>query len=308
LYGFLSELTFSVTKEQLFIQLVQQLTASELFYGHAVIDAEDEVMMVLMKVFAEDVTQILSSGELPISEANINQAQQLIDKRLATRLPMAYIIGTVNFADLVFLIDDRALVPRSPIAELILNQFKPYLDISQIKSVLDLCTGSGCIGISIAKHYANMQVAISDISTAALDLAKDNINKHKVNVKVIESDLFQAITAQYDLIVTNPPYVSDAEYQQLPMEYKQEPKLGLVSERDGLQIPVEIMLNAPQYLNLDGYLILEVGYSDGALSEAFKQIDFRWIDFLNGGQGVCVFSRKSLLEYQPYFKDFLSTA
>ena len=297
-----------MTKEQLFIQLVQQLSSHELFFGHAVIDAEDEVMMVLMKVFAQDVTQILSTGAQPVIDDTVNQAQQLIEQRLKTRLPMAYIIGTVNFADLEFIIDDRALVPRSPIAELIINQFTPWLKFSVINSVLDLCTGSGCIGIAIAKHYPDKQVSISDISTTALALAKDNIKKHEVNVKVIESDLFESIADTYDLIVSNPPYVSDAEYQQLPIEYKKEPKLGLVSHQNGLRIPVQIMRDAPQYLNANGYLILEVGYSDETLSQTFKQIDFRWIDFLNGGQGVCVFSRQSLLEYQPYFNDFLSTA
>lgn len=297
-----------MTKEQLFIQLAQQLSANELFFGHAVIDAEDEVMMVLMKVFAQDVTQILSSGTLMVTDDKINQAQQLINQRLKTRLPMAYIIGMVNFADLEFIIDDRALVPRSPIAELIVNQFKPWLKFNEIKSVLDLCTGSGCIGIAIAKHFSHTQVSISDISVEALALAKDNINKHSVNVKAIESDLFQSIQDKYDLIVSNPPYVSDAEYQQLPVEYKKEPKLGLVSHQNGLRIPVEIMRDAPQYLNPNGYLVLEVGYSDEALNQAFKEIDIQWVDFLNGGQGVCVFSRQSLLEYQSYFKDFLSTS
>ena len=297
-----------MTKEQLFIQLAQQLSANELFFGHAVIDAEDEVMMVLMKVFAQDVTQILSSGTLMVTDDKINQAKQLINQRLKTRLPMAYIIGMVNFADLEFIIDDRALVPRSPIAELIVNQFKPWLKFNEIKSVLDLCTGSGCIGIAIAKHFSHTQVSISDISVKALALAKDNINKHSVNVKAIESDLFQSIQDKYDLIVSNPPYVSDAEYQQLPVEYKKEPKLGLVSHQNGLRIPVEIMRDAPQYLNPNGYLVLEVGYSDEALNQAFKEIDIQWVDFLNGGQGVCVFSRQSLLEYQSYFKDFLSTS
>ena len=218
---------------------------------------------------------------------------------------MAYILGEVNFCGLMFNSDQRALVPRSPIAELIQNDFEPWLDISNVKTALDLCTGSGCIGISLAKYNNDMQVDISDISHIALTLAQENINKLSVNVNVIQSDLFKNINQSYDLIVSNPPYVSDAEYKELPEEYKQEPKLGLVTDKEGLRIPVEILLNGSKYLTDNGYLILEVGYSDEALDEAFSSIDIQWVDFSNGGQGVCVFSKSELNKYAPFFQSFL---
>ncbi len=296
-----------MTKEQLFIQLVEKLSSNKLFFGHAVIDAEDEAMMVIMQLFKQEVDEILTSGSTKIDDESIKLAENIVSERLTTLKPMAYILGKVHFCGLNFISDERALVPRSPIAELILQGFTPWIDIAKINSALDLCTGSGCIGISLAKHTKQLDVDISDISHDALSLAKENIEVHQIRtrVNVIHSDLFEDITKKYDLIVTNPPYVSDDEYQELPQEYKNEPKLGLVTSQHGLTIPVQILYQAPEYMKDNGFLFLEVGYSDGALNGAFPEINIEWIDFLNGGQGVCVFSKEKLLEYRDYFKTFL---
>ncbi len=177
-----------------------------------------------------------------------------------------------------------------------------------MQSALDLCTGSGCIGIALAKYNPSIQVDISDISKEALELAHENIELHQLtpNVTAIQSDLFANLSKTYDLIVTNPPYVSESEYQELPQEYKIEPKLGLTTPQDGLQIPVEIMFRAPLFLNDGGYLFLEVGYTDELLDDAFPTIDFEWIDFENGGQGVCVLSKDQLVRFSAEFKKFLS--
>ncbi|VAW41247.1 Ribosomal protein L3 N(5)-glutamine methyltransferase [hydrothermal vent metagenome] len=298
-----------MTKEHLFNQLVTQLSSPKLFFGHAVVDAQDEAMMILIKLCKQDVEQILATGSHTVTPALIAQANKIAQLRLSSLTPMAYILGEVRFAGLKFNIDARALVPRSPIAELIINGFKPWVNMQNITSVLDLCTGSGCIGISIAQHFEHTNVDISDISVQALALAQTNIDLHQVNrrVKTIESDLLQSVNKSYDLIVTNPPYVSEEEYQELPREYKHEPKLGLITKQQGLKIPVEILRQAPKYLNENGYLFLEVGYSDNELVATFPIIQFQWIDFLNGGQGVCVFSKKMLLEYQHYFKQFLES-
>jgi len=310
LYFLLEEVTQLVTKEQLFIQLIEQLSSRKLFYGHAVVDAEDEAMMVLMKLLSQDVEQILSSGTDSVLPEVIAEATSIVNERLTSLKPMAYLLGQVNFSGLMFRIDERALVPRSPIAELIINGFQPWVKMAKIHSVLDLCTGSGCIGIAIAQHFKHTQVDIADISKKALALASINIELHHAQNRVtaIRSDLFHNIKNSYDLIVTNPPYVSDEEYHDLPAEYKHEPKLGLVTEQQGLRIPVEILYKATEYLNDGGYLFLEVGYSDEALDSAFSEIKFEWIDFLNGGQGVCVFSKEMLLKYRHYFKAFLETS
>ncbi len=296
-----------VTKEHVFIQLHQLLSDGKLFHGHGVIDAEDEAMMIMMTVFHQSVEEILSSGSSPVAVLERKKAIEFAQQRIATCQPMAYVLGVVNFAGLAFIIDNRALVPRSPIAELILNKFKNIIEIEKVDTALDLCTGSGCIGISVAKYFQEIQCDIADISSEALSLATDNIKKQNVKISVIKSDLFQNVVKSYDLIISNPPYVSNDEYNELPFEYKCEPKLGLVAEQDGLKIPVQIMQDAPRYLTESGTLILEVGYSDELLDSVFPQIPFQWIEFSNGGQGVCVFTRKILLEYQHYFKEFLES-
>ncbi|HFC29849.1 MAG TPA: 50S ribosomal protein L3 N(5)-glutamine methyltransferase [Oceanospirillales bacterium] len=299
-----------MTKEQLFMQLCQQLDRQDLFFGHAVIDGEDEAMMIMMYIFGETVTEILQSGDKIVQPLVVNKAQRLLNKRIISKQPMAYIIGEVKFAGLKFKIDQRALVPRSPIAELILNGFKPWLNLQNVNSALDLCTGSGCIGIALAHYYKHISVDLADISQKALDLASENIEFHqlKSRVKTISSDLFVNIKKTYDLILTNPPYVGNDEYQQLPQEYKNEPKLGLVSDNNGLEIPVKILYDAAKYLNDGGFLFLEVGYSDELLQATFEQVEFNWIDFSQGGCGVCVFSKEKLLEYHDYFKNYLEAS
>ena len=308
MYVFFAKLTDLVTKEQLFIHLVEELSSTDLFFGHSAIDAEDEAMMILMHLFDESTSEVLNSGSSDVSETIVNQAEQICYQRISQRKPLAYIIKKAWFCGMEFKVDERALVPRSPIAELIQNQFKPWFTKdTQTSSALDLCTGSGCIGISMSIFMENMKVDISDISQEALQLADENIKKHNVEkqVKAIHSDLFANINDKYDLIVTNPPYVSNDEFAELPQEYFAEPKLGLVSENSGLDIPVKILLQAANYLNEDGLLFLEVGYSDELLNDSFPEIEFEWVEFLNGGEGVCVFSREKLLEYKPVFSKFI---
>ena len=295
-----------MTKEQLFIQLVEQLSSPNLFYGHGVVDAQDEAMMVLMHVLKQQVDEILSTGHEIIVQPCIDKANSFVEQRLTSLKPMAYVLGEVYFCGFSFISDERALVPRSPFAELIHNGFKPWINMKNINSALDLCTGGGCIGISLAKYNKHIRVDISDISDDALSLAKENIDRLSVEVELIQSDLFQNINETYDLIVTNPPYVSEVEYDELPKEYKTEPKLGLVADQDGLKIPVEIMLNAPKYLSENGLLFLEVGYSDELLESAFPAIFFEWIEFTSGGDGICVFSRNTLVQHESLFQSFLN--
>ncbi len=309
MYVFLVKVAKQVTKEQLFNHLIEQLSTSDAFFGHAVIDEQDEAMMVLMKLLNQDVKTILSTGSELIDPQLVEQSESIVKQRINSLKPMAYILGQVDFAGLTFDIDERALIPRSPIAELIVYGFDQWNDMSQAASALDLCTGSGCIGIALAHHYQHLTVDISDISQQALKLATKNRKIHGLEsrVNVIHSDLFNNIEAHYDVILTNPPYVSDDEYKELPVEYKHEPKKGLVTGMDGLRIPVEILFTAPDYLKKNGLLFLEVGYTHELLENAFGAIDFEWIDFSYGGEGVCVFSKEKLLEYRDLFKTYLET-
>lgn len=297
-----------MTKEQLFIKLVDTLNKENLFFGHAVIDAEDEAMMVLMSVLKQSPQEILSTGSEVVDSISQKQAIQFVEARVVSNKPMAYILGRVHFAGIEFLSDERALVPRSPIAELIINGFNDVVDISTINTALDLCTGSGCIGIALANYYKQIQIDITDISSEALSLARENVQALglKDQVNVIQSNLFDNLVHSYDLIVSNPPYVSEGEYKELPKEYKLEPKLGLTTSLDGMKIPLEILVNAADYLNDNGYLILEVGYTDELLNDTFPNIEFKWLKFVNGGQGVCVFSKEMLLKYRPSFLMYLN--
>jgi ribosomal protein L3 glutamine methyltransferase len=210
--------------------------------------------------------------------------------------------------------DARALVPRSPIAELIEDGFSPWLDGREIERALDLCTGSGCIGIAMAAHNPHWRVDVADVSDDALALARENIALHQLGdrVRAVRSDLFDGLQgereeafaerssfagASYDLIVSNPPYVTDAEYAALPGEYAHEPKLGLTAGEDGLDIALRILRDAPDHLTDDGLLIVEVGESERALAALLPEVPFVWIEFKVGPMGVFALERRDLVEH-----------
>jgi ribosomal protein L3 glutamine methyltransferase len=194
--------------------------------------------------------------------------------------------------------DKRALVPRSPIAELIEDGFSPWLDGREVDRALDLCTGSGCIGIAMAAHNPHWHVDIADISDDALALARENIALHQLDdrVRAVRSDLFGGLRGErYDLVVSNPPYVTDAEYAALPGEYAHEPKLGLTAGADGLDIALRILRDAPDHLTDDGLLIVEVGESERALAALLPDVPFVWIEFKVGPMGVFALERRDLV-------------
>jgi ribosomal protein L3 glutamine methyltransferase len=201
---------------------------------------------------------------------------------------------------LKFKSDRRALVPRSPIAELIESGFTPWMDGRHVERALDLCTGSGCIGIAMAEYNPHWQVDIVDISEDALSLARENVAFQHVGerVEVVKSDLFKGLKGRkYDLIVSNPPYVTEDEYAALPGEYSHEPKLGLTSGDDGLDICVRILDEAADLLTEEGLLIVEVGESEHALSALLPEVPFVWIEFKVGQMGVFAIERRELIEH-----------
>jgi ribosomal protein L3 glutamine methyltransferase len=233
----------------------------------------------------------------------------LIERRIAERVPTAYLVGEAWFAGLKFKSDARALVPRSPIAELIESGFSPWLDDRHIERALDLCTGSGCIGIAMAVHHSDWRVDIADISADALALARENIAFQHVEdrVEAIQSDLFEGLAGRrYDLIVSNPPYVTEGEYAALPGEYAHEPRLGLAAGADGLDICLRILAEAPEYLAEDGLLIVEVGESERALVALLPQVPFVWIEFKVGPMGVFAIERRDLVEHAPAIRAALT--
>jgi len=223
-----------------------------------------------------------------------------IARRIAGE-PLAYVTGEAWFAGLAFEVNPNVLIPRSPIAELIEQGFAPWLESAPAR-ILDLCTGSGCIAIAIAAHFQDARVDAADISTEALAVAERNAVAHGVEdrLSAVQSDLFGALKGRkYDLIVSNPPYVSEAEMRVLPKEFNHEPALALVSGIDGLDAPLAILDEAPSYLTPNGVLVLEVGASESALMALLPDFPGEWVDFSRGGSGVAVIRQKDLKSYRP---------
>ncbi len=293
----------SMQAETLFAQIVSELKNSAVFFGHGVASAEEEALLLLSHVLTRNPDWINRNPQTPVDAEQAQRIRALLQRRLDQRVPMSYVTGTAWFAGLEFVADERALVPRSPFAELIGKGFQPWLGNDRPERVLDLCTGGGCIAIAMAKAFPAARVDAVDLSPEALSLAEINRDKHDLSdrLMLIQSDLFDAVTGRYDLIVSNPPYVSKDEYQQLPAEYRHEPGLGLVSDGQGLQIPLTILAQAADYLSEGGLLFLEVGHSDQALEAALPAVPLTWVLFEHGGSGVCVFSREELLNYRHEF-------
>lgn len=281
-----------------------QFNEAGLYFGHGTDNAWDEA-----------VALALHSLHLPITvnptvlDANLTSDEQtkltaLIQKRVDKRIPVPYLTNEAWFSGLPFYVDERVLIPRSPIAELIEQHFEPWVMPDNVHQILDLCTGSGCIAIACAKAFPDAQVDASDISPEALAVAKINVLRHSVEdqVELISSDLFDSIPAKkYDIIVSNPPYVNAAEMSSLPSEYRHEPSLGLAAGADGLTIATRILQNASRFLNPEGILIIEVGNSESALADQFPDIPFTWLDFQRGGGGVFLITAEQLIEHKKAF-------
>lgn len=272
-------------------QTYEYLQSHELFYGHGTDNAWDEACWLLESVLKE--SGFKSDGLM--TEEKLVEVFRLLQCRVNEKKPLAYLLKQAWFAGMLFNVDERVLIPRSPIAELILNRFQPLLHRTP-QRILDLCTGSGCIGIATAMAFPDALVDIADLSLDALTVAESNIRRHQLasRVSIIQSDLFANIDAKYDLIVSNPPYVSLEEYAELPEEYHQEPPIGLVTGDSGLAIPVRIIADAAEYLTQRGILILEVGHSWQLLAKHLPHAPFLWLEFEFGGEGVCLLTANQL--------------
>jgi ribosomal protein L3 glutamine methyltransferase len=224
--------------------------------------------------------------------------------RLNKRKPAAYITREAWFAGLSFYVDERVLIPRSPIAELIQQQFSPWVDADAVERVLDLCTGSGCIAIACAYAFDQAKIVASDVSADALKVAAINRGNHGLEqrLQLIESDLFNSIPQQpFDIIVSNPPYVSEREVAQLDKEFSYEPGGGLSAGETGMDIVVPILQQAGRYLSDDGILVVEVGYSMPALLELLPDVPFTWLEFAHGGEGVFLLTAEQVHACQQMF-------
>lgn len=285
-----------------------RFNAAGLFFGHGTDNAIDEATNLVL--FALHLPPDLPAmyRDCRLTEAERGAVAELLERRVVERKPAAYLTHRAWFAGLEFHVNEDVLVPRSPMAELVEAGFDPWVDPEQVRRVLDLCTGSGCIGIAAAVHLPDTQVDLADISEGALAVASLNVALHGLGerVRIIQSDLFAELQGErYDVIVSNPPYVSAAELAALPPEYHREPSLGLLAGETGLEVVLRILCEAPRHLEAGGILIVEVGSAALELEQRFPDLPFLWLEFERGGEGVFLMNQEQLVEFQPLFLDAL---
>ncbi|NVK22693.1 MAG: 50S ribosomal protein L3 N(5)-glutamine methyltransferase [Kangiellaceae bacterium] len=275
-----------------------QFHQADLYFGHGTDNAWDEAVAIVLQMLDlpnDYPATMLGATLLDDEKAHLVSA---IKERVEHRKPLAYITNKAYYCGLEFYIDERVLVPRSPIAELIQNDFYPWLEADNPR-ILDLCCGSGCIGMATAAYIEDAEVVVSDISEEALTVAE--INNERLGlypkVQIVQSDLFENLQGeQFDLIVSNPPYVDAEDLAEMPHEYQHEPEIGLGSGVDGLDLTRKILQQAANHLTEQGCLIVEVGNSWPALEEAFPLIEFTWLEFEHGGDGVFLLTKQQLIE------------
>lgn len=276
-----------------------RFNAAGLTFGHSHDNALDEATALVLHTLHLPPDLGPAYGQARLLPEEKQAILALIERRVVERVPVAYLTGEAWFAGLSFKSDTRALVPRSPIAELIVSGFEPWLGGRDVHRALDLCTGSGCIAIAMGHYNPDWQVDGADISDDALALAAENKQRLLAdNVELVKSDLFAGLSGRhYDLIVTNPPYVTNDETDALPREYAYEPELGLRAGDDGLDLVLKILRDAPIHLSEDGLLICEVGESEQHLIRLLPEVDFAWIEFKVGQMGIFAVECRELIAH-----------
>ncbi len=275
-----------------------------LFFGHGTDNAFDESLALVLHALHLDHSLPRDFLDTRLTRKEKERVLGYLLQRLDEHVPAAYITHEAHFAGLSFYVNENVLVPRSPIAELIETGFEPWLQPGEELDILDLCTGSGCIAIACAHYLPHALVDASDISPSALEVARVNVERHQLQeqVDLHRSDLFDDLPEQqYDLIVSNPPYVSMEEMQTLPDEFQHEPALGLEAGEDGMDIVARILCQGHHYLKPGGIMIVEVGDSMGNLMARYPQVPFLWLDFERGGHGVFLLTAEQLQQYQAFF-------
>ncbi|MDX5297330.1 MAG: 50S ribosomal protein L3 N(5)-glutamine methyltransferase [Gammaproteobacteria bacterium] len=276
---------------------VTRFQTADLHYGHGNDNPWDEAVQLVMQSLhlPMDNNAVFLDARLVREERDMLLAR--IDRRIEAHVPVAYLTGEAWFMGLPFRVDERVLVPRSPIAELLEAELQPWLGDRPVRRILDLCAGSGCIGIAAAHVFPEAEVDLVDISPGAIELCEVNIARHGLQgrVSAIRSDLFDALGGRrYDVILSNPPYVDAADMAALPAEYRHEPELGLAAGEDGLDLAHRILAQARRYLSDEGMMVVEVGNSWEALEESYPDRAFTWIDFERGGHGVFIMDASEL--------------
>ena len=282
-----------------------RFNAAGLTFAHSYDNALDEATQLTLHALHLPHDIGPAYGQARVTLAEKEEILALFLRRIEERVPAAYLTGEAWFAGLSFKSDPRALVPRSPIAELIESGFEPWLGGREVRRALDLCTGSGCIAIAMAHYNPDWHVDGADLSDDALALARENQARlHAQNLRLLQSDLFSALSGEhYDLIVSNPPYVTNAQTDALPREYSHEPELGLRAGDDGLDLALKILRDAPLHLTDDGLLVCEVGEAEQALVALLPELPLAWVEFKVGQMGVFVAERHDLVAHNKRIRE-----
>ncbi|WP_426358053.1 50S ribosomal protein L3 N(5)-glutamine methyltransferase [Pseudocolwellia sp. HL-MZ19] len=305
-------LNFSSINEQLnttgdFVRFAaSQFNQADLYFGHGMVNAWDEAISLIMFTLnlPEDLFEQVFTCQLTSEEKQ--DVLTIIERRIVEEIPAAYLTNQAVFANLPFYVDQRVLVPRSPIGELIQKKFSPFISEQNPPArILDLCTGSGCIAIACSYAFPDADIDAVDLSIDALNVANINIENHGLSEQVIpiQSDVFSGVEGQvYDLIVTNPPYVDQDDVDSLPQEYLHEPEMGLGCGEDGLDIVRKILAESAEHLSENGILICEVGNSQIHVSSVYPEVPFKWLTFERGGHGVFMLTKAELEKFSNIFK------
>ncbi|NOR68891.1 MAG: 50S ribosomal protein L3 N(5)-glutamine methyltransferase [Methylomarinum sp.] len=285
-----------------------QFAENKVFLGHGIATSLHESAALVMHALYQPyhLDDCYLGAVLTLDERR--KVMHLLERRIKERKPVAYLTNEAIFAGLSFYVDERVLVPRSPIAELIEQRFEPWVDEEQVFNVLDLCTGSACIAIACAYAFPEARVDAVELSDDAIAVAQINIDKHDVSeqLTIYKSDLFNALPDnKYDVIVSNPPYVAIQEWKELPTEYHNEPEMGFTAGVTGLDLVLRILVDANDYLTEQGILIIEVGSSAETLQQMFPEIPFYWLEFERGGDGVFLLTAEQVQQYHKHFKKFI---
>jgi ribosomal protein L3 glutamine methyltransferase len=288
---------FHITVGDLIASATRRMKRARVYFGHGTDNARDEAIALVlhvMKLPFDAKVQVLARR---VTAAQRERFEALLKRRIADRVPLPYLTNEAWFAGLPFYVDERVLIPRSAIAELIERRFAPWISPARVKNVLDMGTGSGCIALACAKYFPRARVDAVDVDAPALEVAGINRRKLRLTrrVELIESDHFTALSGRsYDIIVSNPPYVGEREMRGLPREYGHEPRRALASGRDGLDSVATILHQAQKFLRPQGLLVVEVGNTERILGRAFPKLPFTWLEFERGGGGVFLLTREQL--------------
>lgn len=276
---------------------VKQFKHKKIYYGHGTDNVWDEAVYLVLSILRLPLT---SGNEVLKKKLNSKEKQQILQgirNRVEKRIPIAYLNKEAWFAGLHFYVDENVLVPRSPSAEFIENRFVPWIKPERVSRILDIGTGSGCIAVSLAYAFPQAKVDAIDISPQALKIAALNCKRHKVTkrVRVLQSDLFAKLPRRkYDIIISNPPYVSQKEMKRLPKEYTHEPRLGLFGGKSGDEIIARIIKDAPKHLSPGGILVVEVGNNAAKIAKKYKHLPFFWLELENSEREVFLLTKEQL--------------